>query len=328
MILVTGGAGYIGSHVVKELVSQGYEVAVIDDLSTGHRAALPEDLLFYKISLLERDSLEQVFEKIKPTAVLHFAAKSIVPESVKDPLSTFYPNLVGTMNLVKTMLNYKTMALVFSSTAAVYGEPKTVPIKENHPLEPGNPYGESKLFIEKILADTAKVTGLKYASLRYFNAAGADIKGLLGEDHSPETHLIPRVLAAAAGQDKLTIYGSDYPTADGTAVRDYIHVCDLVSAHLLALDKLLSSEACQAIYNLGNQQGYSVLEVIKKAEEVTGLKIPYTFGPRRPGDPAVLIAGSGLIREELSWAPRYSDLGTIIETAWRWHQNHPAGYGD
>ena len=328
MILVTGGAGYIGSHVVKELLIQGCEVAVIDDLSTGHRSALPKDVPFYKVSLLDTGTLEQAFEKIKPAAVLHFAAKSIVPESVKDPLNTYYPNLTGTMNLLKTMLTFNTKSLVFSSTAAVYGEPKAVPINENHPLVPTNPYGESKLFIEKILAGTANASGLKYASLRYFNAAGADQDGLMGEDHNPETHLIPRVLAAAAGKDELTIYGNDYPTTDGTPVRDYIHVCDLVSAHILALDKLLNSEDYRAIYNLGNQRGYSVLEVIKKAEEVTGMKIPYTIGPRRPGDPAVLVAGSELIRQDLSWTPRYSDLETIIASAWRWHKNHPGGYAD
>ncbi len=328
MILVTGGAGYIGSHVVKELVTQGYEVAVVDDLSTGHRSALPKDLPFYKVNLLDTDTLKQVFERIKPAAVLHFAAKSIVPESVKAPLNTYYPNLVGTMKLVKTMLEVKTKALVFSSTAAVYGEPQAIPINENHPLEPTNPYGESKLFIEKILASTAAVSALKYVSLRYFNAAGAAMDGLMGEDHNPETHLIPRVLAAAAGKNELTIYGNDYPTADGTPIRDYIHVCDLVSAHLLALEKLLTSEDYRAIYNLGNQRGYSVLEVINKAEEITGKKIPYSFGPRRPGDPAVLVAGSELIEQELSWTPCYSDLETIIATAWRWHQNHPGGYAD
>lgn len=328
MILVTGGAGYIGSHVVKELVNQEYEVAVIDDLSTGHRSALPKDLPFYKISLLETDALRQVFKEVHPKAVLHFAAKSIVSESVRDPLNTYYPNLTGTMNLLKIMLEHEVNNLVFSSTAAVYGEPQDVPITEGHPLEPTNPYGESKLFIEKILADIAAVSGLKYVSLRYFNAAGADTEGQVGEDHNPETHLIPRVLASAAGKDELTIYGNDYPTADGTPIRDYIHVCDLVSAHLLALDKLLTSEDYRAIYNLGNQRGYSVLEVINKAEEITGKRVPYSFGPRRPGDPAVLVAGSELIKQELNWKPRYSDLETMIETAWRWHQNHPGGYAD
>jgi len=328
MILVTGGAGYIGSHVVKKLVDERYEVAVIDNLSTGHRSALPAGTPFYRLDLLEDNKLQTVFAELQPQAVIHFAAKSIVPESVQDPLGTFYPNLTGTMNLLKAMLRAGTKTLVFSSTAAVYGEPRAVPIAEDHPLEPTNPYGESKLFIEKILAATAGAGDLNYTSLRYFNAAGADPEGQMGEDHDPETHLIPRVLAAAVGREKLAVYGDDYPTADGSPVRDYIHVCDLVSAHLLALEALLRGEKKKAVYNLGHQVGFSVLEVIKKAEEITGERIPYRIGPRRPGDPSVLIAGSELIRKELDWKPRYSDLDTIIETAWRWHQNHPHGYNN
>ncbi len=328
MIMVTGGAGYIGSHVVKALLDENYEVAVIDNLSTGHRAALPEGIPFYRIDLVEENKLQTLFAELQPEAVLHFAAKSIVPESVKDPLGTFYTNLTGSMNLLKAMLGAGCKNIVFSSTAAVYGEPRAVPIAEDHPLEPTNPYGESKLFIERILAYTADADNLNYISLRYFNAAGADPEGKMGEDHDPETHLIPRVLAAAAGQEELTVFGDDYPTVDGSPVRDYIHICDLVSAHLLALEALLKGEKKAAVYNLGHQLGFSVLEVIKKAEEITGKNIPYKIGPRRPGDPSVLIAGSDLIKKELNWAPRYSGLDTIIETAWRWHQNHPHGYGD
>jgi len=328
MIMVTGGAGYIGSHVVKALLDENYEVAVIDNLSTGHRAALPEGIPFYRIDLVEENKLQTLFAELQPEAVLHFAAKSIVPESVKDPLGTFYTNLTGSMNLLKAMLGAGCKNIVFSSTAAVYGEPRAVPIAEDHPLEPTNPYGESKLFIERILAYTADADNLNYISLRYFNAAGADPEGKMGEDHDPETHLIPRVLTAAAGQEELTVFGDDYPTVDGSPVRDYIHICDLVSAHLLALEALLKGEKKAAVYNLGHQLGFSVLEVIKKAEEITGKNIPYKIGPRRPGDPSVLIAGSELIKKELNWAPRYSGLDTIIETAWRWHQNHPHGYGD
>jgi len=328
MIMVTGGAGYIGSHVVKALVDEKYEVAVIDNLSTGHRSSLPEGIPFYRIDLMEENKLRQVFAELQPAAVMHFAAKSIVPESVKDPLGTFHPNLTGTMNLLKAMLGAGCKSIVFSSTAAVYGEPRAVPIAEDHPLEPTNPYGESKLFIEKILAATAAAGDLSYISLRYFNAAGADPEGRMGEDHDPETHLIPRVLAAAAGKEELTVYGDDYPTVDGSPVRDYIHICDLVSAHLLALEALRKGEKKTAVYNLGHQLGFSVLEVIKKAEEITASSVPYKIGPRRPGDPSVLIAGSELIKKELGWAPRYSDLDTIIETAWRWHQNYPHGYGD
>lgn len=328
MIMVTGGAGYIGSQVVKDLVNENYNVAVIDDLSTGHRFALPEGTPFYRIDLLEGKKLQMVFAELQPEAVLHFAAKSIVSESVKDPLGTFYPNLTGTMNLLKAMLGAECRSIVFSSTAAVYGEPRAVPIAEDHPLEPTNPYGESKLFIERILASTAAAGDLSYISLRYFNAAGADPEAKMGEDHDPETHLIPRVLAAAAGKGELTVFGNDYPTIDGSPVRDYIHICDLVSAHLLALKALLKGEKKAAVYNLGHQLGFSVLEVIKKAEEITGRKIPYQIGPRRPGDPSVLIAGSDLIKKDLNWGPRYSDLNTIIETAWQWHQNYPHGYGD
>ncbi len=328
MILVTGGAGYIGSHVVKALVEKGYTTAVVDDLSTGHRAALPPEVPFYRANLLQDEDLNRVIDETRPEAVLHFAAKSIVPESMKDPLGTFYPNLTGTMHLLKAMQKYGARFIVFSSTAAVYGEPRRVPIDENHPLEPTNPYGESKLFIEKILAGTAEAGGPGYISLRYFNAAGADPSGQMGEDHLPETHLVPRVLQVASGGDELVVYGSDYPTDDGTPVRDYIHIADLVSAHLLALEALLKGAKNRAVYNLGHQRGYSVLEVIKQAEEITGQKIPYRFGPRREGDPSVLIAGSELIKRELNWTPRFSDLQTIIETAWRWHRSHPGGYPD
>ncbi len=327
MILVTGGAGYIGSHVVKELLKSNYTISVIDNLSTGHQAALPDKVPFFNVDLLDAVALKKVFEELKPSAVMHFAAKSIVSDSITNPLGTFYPNLVGTMNLLDAMKKYSTNKMVFSSTAAVYGEPEKVPIDENHPQKPTNPYGESKLFIEKIFSRLANVGDLQYISLRYFNAAGADPEGDLGEDHSPETHLIPLVLATAAGQkEKLMVFGDDYPTEDGTPIRDYIHITDLVSAHILSLEALLNGNKTEAVYNLGNERGYSVMEIIKKAEEITDKNISYEIGPRREGDPSVLIASSNQIKQELNWDPRHSDLDYIIKSAWQWHQKNPAGY--
>lgn len=329
MILVTGGAGYIGSHVVKELLNNKYEVAVIDNLSSGHRTAVPGEVLFKEIDLLDKDSVYEAVKEIRPRAVMHFAAKSIVSESVSDPLDTFCVNLAGTINLLMAMQHFGIKLLVFSSTAAVYGEPVKTPIEENHPLKPTNPYGESKHFIEKILSRTADTGSLSYISLRYFNAAGADPEGELGEDHCPETHLIPLVLSVASGKrDKIVIYGSDYPTADGTPVRDYIHISDLVSAHLLALESLLKGETHRAVYNLGNEQGYSVLEVIDLAKKITGKPIKREYGPKRDGDPSVLIASSQNIKKDLKWNPGYSELKRIIEDAWRWHKNYPEGFND
>ncbi len=329
MILVTGGAGYIGSHIVKELTGRGYKTAVLDNLSTGHRASVPEELSFFTADLLDKEALDRAFETIRPGTVMHFAAKSIVPESISRPLDTFYQNLTGTMNLLSAMQKHGTGKMVFSSTAAVYGEPADVPINEEHPLKPTNPYGESKLFVEKIMSRLADSGSLQYISLRYFNAAGADPDGHLGEDHRPETHLVPLILAAAAGKkDDLLIYGNDYPTADGTAVRDYIHISDLASAHILALEALLKGSKTRSVYNLGNERGYSVMEVIKKAKKVTGKNINFRFGPRREGDPSTLVAGSGRIKKELKWQARHSDLENIIETAWKWHQENPHGYRD
>jgi len=327
LILVTGGAGYIGSHVAKELLKSNYTISVIDNLSTGHQAALPDKVPFFNVDLLDAVALKKVFEELKPSAVMHFAAKSIVSDSITNPLGTFYPNLVGTMNLLDAMKKYSTNKMVFSSTAAVYGEPEKVPIDENHPQKPTNPYGESKLFIEKIFSRLANVGDLQYISLRYFNAAGADPEGDLGEDHSPETHLIPLVLATAGGQkEKLMVFGDDYPTEDGTPIRDYIHITDLVSAHILSLEALLNGNKTEAVYNLGNERGYSVMEIIKKAEEITDKNISYEIGPRREGDPSVLIASSNQIKQELNWDPRHSDLDYIIKSAWQWHQKNPAGY--
>ncbi len=329
MILVTGGAGYIGSHVVRDLINMNFKVTVMDNLSTGHRSALPPDVDFIEADLLNESLTREILLKIRPQAVIHFAAKSIVSDSVANPLTTFNTNVVGTINLLKAMQLSGTKSLVFSSTAAVYGEPEKTPIEESHALNPTNPYGESKLFIEKILARAAETGSLSYVSLRYFNAAGADPEENIGEDHSPETHLIPLVLATALGKrDKITIFGDDYPTDDGTPVRDYIHIKDLVSAHLLSLDALLEKKTGQAVYNLGNERGFSVNEVIDTAEKITGENIRREIGPRREGDPSVLIASSQKIKKDLGWNPLFSDLSTIIETAWRWHKNNPEGFRD
>lgn len=327
MILVTGGAGYIGSHVVNRLISKNFKVTVMDNLSTGHEAAVPPAVDFIKADLLDEMMTREILLKVRPQAVIHFAARSIVSDSVANPLATFNTNVVGTLNLLKAMQLSGTKLLVFSSTAAVYGEPHETPIEESHVLNPTNPYGESKLFIEKILARVAETGSLGYISLRYFNAAGADPEENIGEDHSPETHLIPIVLAVALGKkDRVVIFGDDYPTNDGTPIRDYIHIKDLSSAHLLSLQALLENRTARAFYNLGNERGYSVKEVIDMAEKITGKKISHQIGPRRDGDPSVLVASSRKIKKDLGWTPLFSDLSTIIETAWRWHKNNPEGF--
>ncbi len=329
MILVTGGAGYIGSHVVNELIGKNFRVTVMDNLSTGHRAAVPPAAEFIEADLLDEMMTREILLKVRPQAVIHFAAKSIVSDSVANPLATFNTNVVGTLNLLKAMQLTGTRLLVFSSTAAVYGEPHETPIEEGHPLNPTNPYGESKYFIEKILARVAETGSLGYISLRYFNAAGADPEENIGEDHSPETHLVPLVLAVALGKkDKVVIFGDDYPTRDGTPIRDYIHIKDLSSAHILSLRALLENRITRAVYNLGNERGYSVKEVIDMAKKVTGKNISYQVGSRRKGDPSVLVASSRKIKKDLGWTPLFSDLSTIIDTAWRWHKNNPEGFRD
>lgn len=325
-ILVTGGAGYIGSHTVRALEKKGYEAIVIDNLSKGHRPAVQKSVL-YEGDLRDRDFLEEVFQNHKIDAIIHFAALSLVGESVTRPDLYFGANLEGALSLLDTMRKFEVNQIVFSSTAAVYGEPTQFPIPENHPKEPTSPYGESKLFIEKILQRYEEAFGIRSISLRYFNAAGADPAGDIGEDHTPETHLIPIVLQTALGQrEQVQIFGIDYPTKDGTCVRDYIHINDLSDAHILALEAL-NSGAGSTSYNLGNGQGFSVLEVIKTAEEVIGRSIPTKEAPRRAGDPAVLVASSKRAQEELKWKPQLADLKTIIETAWNWHNSHPNGYG-
>jgi UDP-glucose 4-epimerase len=322
-LLVTGGAGYIGSIVAQQLVGEGHDVVVLDDLSRGHRAAVPEGARFVEATLLDeittRDVLREGFD-----GVIHFAALSLVAESVAHPERYHRTNILGALNLLDAMREAGVGRLVFSSTAATYGEPDTVPIREDAPAAPVNAYGRSKLAIDNILADESRAHGLGAGSLRYFNVAGAS--GALGEDHDPETHLIPLVLRAAAGRaEHVKVFGTDYPTRDGTAVRDYIHVEDLGRAHALALAGTRPGR--HRIYNLGTGDGYTVKEVIDTARRVTGLQIPAVEEPRRAGDPAALVAASDRIRDELGWKPE-KGLEDMIADAWAWHQAHPDGYRD
>ncbi|MBU4503274.1 MAG: UDP-glucose 4-epimerase GalE [Proteobacteria bacterium] len=320
MILVIGGAGYIGSHMVKELISHGREVVILDNLTTGHRESVP-DGEFIKGDLGDENLLQRIFKTYPIHTVMHFAAFSLVGESVQFPLKYFENNVSKTITLLKVMLEHGIKRFIFSSSASVYGEPEEIPITENCSVRPASPYGASKLMVEDILQECDKAHGLRYISLRYFNAAGADETGTIGENHNPESHLIPLVLKAAKGEKKnITVFGTDYPTKDGTCIRDYIHVTDLAQAHLLAMDVLENGESSN-IYNLGNSHGYSVKEVIETARQVTGLQIPVKEGPRRPGDPAILVASSEKIKKELGWQPRYQDLKTIVKTAWKWHSN-------
>jgi UDP-glucose 4-epimerase len=315
-VLVTGGAGYIGSVVSEQLINDGHEVVVYDNLSKGHRDAVVEGARFVEGDLLDAEKLRETLNGID--AVIHMAAFSLVGESVEKPSKYYHNNVVAGLVLLDAMRDCGVKRIVFSSTAATYGEPEAQPIFESAPTNPTNPYGETKLAFEKAMHWCEQAYGLRYASLRYFNAAGASEK--CGEDHDPETHIIPITLQVAAGKrSHVEIYGDDYPTADGTCVRDYIHVIDLARAHILALDVLSERSA---IYNLGcGGDGYSVRDVIDTARRVTGKDIPVRMGPRRPGDPAVLIASSDKIKSELGWQPQFQDLGVIIESAWRWMQN-------
>jgi UDP-glucose 4-epimerase len=317
VILVTGGAGYIGSHVVKALRRKGYRPLVYDNLSTGHRWAVKKGALI-EGDLEDKKKLQIVLEKERPLAVMHFAASAIVGESVERPELYFRNNVINSFNLLEAILTAGVKCFIFSSSAAVYGNPYQLPIAEDHPLAPVNPYGEGKVFVEKALRWHEEAHGLRYISLRYFNAAGADPEGELGEDHNPETHLIPRILEVALGKrPMIEIYGTDYETPDGTCIRDYIHVADLAQAHILALEALLTGGASQ-VYNLGNQKGFSVKEVADVARAVTCHLIPVRESARRQGDPPVLVASSEKIKRELRWKPRYDDLNTIVETAWEW----------
>lgn len=325
-VLVTGGAGYIGSHVVRALLLTGHEVVVYDNLSTGHRQAVAADVPFYEEDIRSTERLVEVLLAERIEAVLHFAASSLVGESMQDPQKYYDNNVNGTLSLLTAMRQAHVENLVFSSTAAVYGEPEKWPILETAFTCPTNVYGRTKLVIEGMLGDFAAAYGLRYVSLRYFNAAGAWEDGAIGEDHGTETHLVPLILKTALGQRKaISIYGTDYETEDGTCMRDYIHVCDLAQAHVLALEHL-GRGAGSRIYNLGSEKGFSVRQVIAAAKKVTALEFVVEEAPRRAGDPAVLVASSAKIRQELGWQPQRSELETIVGDAWRWHKSHPQGY--
>jgi UDP-glucose 4-epimerase len=325
-ILVTGGAGYIGSHAVRLLIQAGHEVWVYDNLGLGHRRAVPEGRLIVG-DLLDRARLESALREHRIEAVMHFAAFALVGESVADPAKYYQNNVGGSLSLLEAMRAAGVKQIVFSSTTATYGAPKKVPITEDELQFPINPYGFTKLVIERALADYAHAYGFAYAALRYFNAAGASPEGDIGEDHDPESHLIPIVLQVALGQrDQVAIFGDDYPTPDGTCIRDYIHIDDLGDAHIRALELLAPGQGLKL--NLGIGRGYSVKEVIDACRRITGHKIPASMGPRRPGDPPELIANSTLAQKTLGWNPKYTDIETIVATAWKWHQSHPHGYGD
>jgi len=318
-ILVAGGAGYIGSHTVKELARSGFEVLVFDNFSTGRREFVRGSACI-EGDLLEKDSVRKAFRGREVAAVLHFASLIQVGESYADPRKYYTHNILSTLNLLEAMLEAGTGKLIFSSSAAIYGVPVETPIPESHPLDPANPYGQTKLIVERILRDYDRAYGLRSISLRYFNAAGADAEGGMGEAHLPETHLIPNILLSLLGKGpRLGVFGNDFPTPDGTAVRDYIHVTDLAVAHVLALKAILGGGPSDSV-NLGTNVGYSVLEVIRKAEEVTGRKVPYDLRPRREGDVPVLLASKERAERTLGWTPRLSALETIIGTAWAWHR--------
>ena len=318
-VLVVGGAGYIGSHMLAALLDAGYRVVTLDDLSRGHRELVPGGA-FVEGNCGDAAILDRLFAAHRIDAVMHFAAWALVGESVARPLDYYRNNVSATAVLLDRMLAHGVKRFIFSSTCAVYGEPERVPIDEDHPTRPTNPYGMTKLTAERMLADAARAHGLVFSALRYFNAAGAHPARPLGERHDPETHLIPLVLQVATGQrERIAILGTDYPTRDGTCVRDYVHVCDLAQAHLLALERLLAGKP-GGVYNLGSSRGYTVREVIELARKITGHPIPATDAPRRPGDPAVLVASPEKARRELAWQPRFEALETIVETAWAWHR--------
>lgn len=326
-ILVTGGAGYIGSHVALELLSKNEEIVIIDNMQKGHKSAILGGK-FYKGDIRDREFMDEVFSRNDISAVIHFAANSLVGESVTVPLKYYDNNVYGTQCLLEKMVEYGVKHIVFSSTAATYGEPERIPIQETDRTLPTNPYGDTKLAIERMLRWCNEAYGIKSVCLRYFNAAGAHKSGMIGEDHRPETHLVPIVMEAALGKrEYVQIFGDDYDTPDGTCIRDYIHVSDLAKAHILALESLRAGNGSK-VYNLGNGEGFSVKEVIECARKVTGREIKSVISPRRAGDPAVLVASSDRIRKELGWSPEEDDLETILSSAWEWHRKHPDGYPD
>lgn len=325
-ILVLGGAGYIGSHAVYQLIDQGYEVVVVDNLQTGHKQAVHPQARFYEGDIRNREFLKKVFKEQQIKAVVHFAANSLVGESMERPLEYYDNNVYGTQILLETMKDAGVRHIVFSSTAATYGEPESIPITENMPTMPTSTYGETKLAMENMMKWCEQAFDLKYVALRYFNVAGARSTGEIGEDHRPETHLIPVVLQTALGQrDSITIFGDNYPTKDGTCIRDYVHVEDLIDAHILAL-KYLQNGGKSSVFNLGSSEGFSVKEIIDMARKITGKEIPSMIGERRAGDPAVLIASSEKAKRVLGWNPVKTNIERIITDAWNWHRNHPNGY--
>lgn len=325
-IMVLGGAGYIGSHTVYALIEQGMDVVVVDNLETGHIEAVHKDARFYHGDIRNREFIDSVFDREHIDAVIHFAANSLVGESMTDPLKYYDNNVNGTKVLLQSMVAHNIKKIVFSSTAATYGEPDRVPILETDRTEPTNTYGETKLSMEKMFKWTDVAHGVKYVSLRYFNACGAHESGQIGEAHSPETHLIPLVLQVPLGKrEAINIYGDDYPTEDGTCIRDYIHVTDLAQAHILAVEYLMKGNDSN-VFNLGNGVGFSVKEVVEVARKVTGHAIPAVITERRAGDPARLIASSEKAREVLNWNPQHAELEEIISSAWKWHSTHPKGY--
>ena len=324
-VLVIGGAGYVGSIVSEELINIGHDVTVIDNLQQGHQQAVVPEAEFIIADICDAKVLEDIFRNRKIDAVMHMAAETVVEFSMTDPRRYFHGNVIGGLNVLDTMLKYDTYNIIFSSSAAIYGEPQHTPIEESHPKSPVNSYGESKLIFEQMLHWYGIAYGLKHLSFRYFNAAGASRR--LGEAHHPETHIIPLVLnAALRDQGTVSIFGDDYPTRDGTCVRDYVHVKDIAQAHILALEKM--EEHSGKGYNLGNGEGYSVKEVVETARRITGKSIPAKILGRRPGDPAILVASSNLVKAELGWEPKFTRLDDIIESAWNWMQQHPNGYTD
>ncbi len=326
MILVCGGAGYIGSHAVRQLIDKGEEVIIVDNLETGHRDAVHHKAKFYNVDIRNEEELDKVFLENKIDEVIHFAANSLVGESMTNPLKYFNNNVHGTEILLKTMIKHNVKKIVFSSTAAIYGEPKNIPILESDETNPTNAYGETKLCMEKMMKWADKAHGVKYISLRYFNVAGAHISGEIGEDHNPETHLIPLILQVPLGKREfISIFGDDYDTHDGTCIRDYIHVTDLADAHILAVQKLREGSDSN-IYNLGSGNGFTVKEMIEAARKVTGHEIPAKVCERRAGDPAKLVASSIKAREELGWQPKFENVEAMISSAWNWHKNHPNGF--
>ena len=318
-ILVVGGAGYIGSHMIKRFQNTDHQIEVLDNLSTGFKEN-SQNYKFHMCDLSNKEQVHKILKENKYEMVMHFASSINVGESYDHPMKYYENNVTNTLNLLECMIDLKILNFIFSSTAAVYGEPESIPIKEEQKLSPINPYGKTKSVVESILSDYDKSYGLKYISLRYFNACGAHIDGTIGERHNPETHLIPLILQTASGRrNNFKIYGDDYKTKDGTCIRDYIHVMDIAEAHLLSLEKLIQTQSSD-IYNIGNKQGYSVLEIIDVVEKVTQIKISYEISEKRKGDPAELIADNSKISEKLNWKAKYSDLYTIINTAWEWER--------